>query len=185
MLSRVQFFATLWTVARQPPLSMEFPRQEYWSGLLLPSPGDLPHPGVKPTSPALAGRRIHYHWPGKPIKVPTAILNSRMPLWLHFWRYLQCDPHVSTCDFQPSRVTLSHTWSEAPFHIVILPAITVSLNLLLGQTHSRTLKARKPAGAITNPISSPARHSNTTSGKVLYLASRDLSHRLHSFSAHP
>ena len=43
-----------WTVACQP-LSVEFSRQEYWSGLSFPSPGDLPDPGIKPTSPALAG----------------------------------------------------------------------------------------------------------------------------------
>ena len=47
------FFATLWTVARQAPLSMGFPREEYWSGLPFPSPGDLPIPGIKPTSSAL------------------------------------------------------------------------------------------------------------------------------------
>ena len=50
---------TPWTVARQAPLSMEFSRQEYWSGLLFPSPGDLPDPGIEsvsPESPALAGR---------------------------------------------------------------------------------------------------------------------------------
>ena len=45
--------ATLWTVACQAPLSMGFSRQEYWSGLLFPSPGDLPHPGIEPWSPAL------------------------------------------------------------------------------------------------------------------------------------
>ena len=55
LLSYVQFFATPWTVARQPPLSMGFPRQEYRSGLSFPSPGDLPDPGMEPTSPALAG----------------------------------------------------------------------------------------------------------------------------------
>ena len=43
---------TLWTVAHQAPLSMGFPRQEYWSGLPFPSPGDLPDPGIKPGSPA-------------------------------------------------------------------------------------------------------------------------------------
>ena len=43
---------TPWTVAHQAPLSMEFSRQEYWSGLPFPSPGDLPDPGVKPRSPA-------------------------------------------------------------------------------------------------------------------------------------
>ena len=45
--------ATPWTVARQAPLSMGFSRQEYWSGLPFPSPGDLPDPGIKPRSPAL------------------------------------------------------------------------------------------------------------------------------------
>ena len=48
--SRVQFFVTPWTVARQAPLSMEFSRQEYWSGLPCPPPGDLPEPGIEPTS---------------------------------------------------------------------------------------------------------------------------------------
>ena len=43
---------TPWSVAHQASLSMGFPRQEYWSGLVFPSPGDLPHPGIKPTSPA-------------------------------------------------------------------------------------------------------------------------------------
>ena len=45
--------ATPWTVAYQAPLSMGFSRQEYWSGLLFPSPGDLPDPGIEPRSPAL------------------------------------------------------------------------------------------------------------------------------------
>ena len=45
-------FTTPWTTALQAPLSMEFPRQEYWSGLPFPSAGDLPDPGIKPRSPA-------------------------------------------------------------------------------------------------------------------------------------
>ena len=49
--SVVQLFLTPWTVARQAPLSMGFSRQEFWSGLLCPSPGDLPDPGIEPTSP--------------------------------------------------------------------------------------------------------------------------------------
>ena len=59
LLSRVQLFATLWTVARQAPLSMVFSRQEYWNGLPFPPPGDLLNPGIKPMStsyPALASR---------------------------------------------------------------------------------------------------------------------------------
>ena len=47
----VRFFATPWTVARQAPLSMGFSRQESWSGLPRPPPGDLPNPGIEPTSP--------------------------------------------------------------------------------------------------------------------------------------
>ena len=57
-ISRVQFFGTPWTVAHQAPLSMGFPRQEYWSGLPCPPPWDLPDPGAEPpslVSPALAG----------------------------------------------------------------------------------------------------------------------------------
>ena len=56
--SHVWLFGTLGTVARQAPLSMEFSRQEHWSGLPFPSPGDLPNPGIKPVSlmsPALVG----------------------------------------------------------------------------------------------------------------------------------
>ena len=59
VLSRVRLSATPWAVARQAPLSMGFSRQEYWSGLTFPSPGDLPNPGIAPVSlvsPALVGR---------------------------------------------------------------------------------------------------------------------------------
>ena len=49
-------FVTQWTVACQFPLSIELSRQEYWSGLPFPSPGNLPDPGVEPRSPVLAGR---------------------------------------------------------------------------------------------------------------------------------
>ena len=52
-LSHVRLFTTLWTVAYKAPQSMEFSRQEYWSGLTFPSPGDLPNPGIEPRSPAL------------------------------------------------------------------------------------------------------------------------------------
>ena len=58
-LNRVRLFTTPWTISLEAPLSMGFPRQEYWSGLPFPSPGDLPNPGIKPESPespALAGR---------------------------------------------------------------------------------------------------------------------------------
>ena len=67
--SRVRLFATAWSVARQALLSMGFIRQEYWSGLPCPPPGDLPNPGVEPespVSPALAGGLFTTEPPGKP-----------------------------------------------------------------------------------------------------------------------
>ena len=67
LLSYVRLIATPWTAAYQAPPSMGFSRQEYWSGLLFPSPGDLPDPGIEPVSPALAGRFFTTEPPGKPI----------------------------------------------------------------------------------------------------------------------
>ena len=69
MLRCVQYFATPWTAAEQAPLSMEFSRQEYWSGLPFPTRGDLPDPGMEltSTSPALqVDSLLLSHW-GKPV----------------------------------------------------------------------------------------------------------------------
>ena len=65
-LSRVRLFATPWTVTYQAPLSMGFSRQECWSGLPFPSPGDLPDPGIEPGSPALQADALPSEPPGKP-----------------------------------------------------------------------------------------------------------------------
>ena len=70
-LSRVQLFATSWTIAYQAPPSMGFSRQEYWSGLPFPSPGDLPNPGIKPGSPALQADALPSELPG------TAMLHGK------------------------------------------------------------------------------------------------------------
>ena len=56
-LSHFQLFVTPWTVVHQAPLYMEFSKQEYWSGLLFPTPGDLPNPGAEPVSLALESGR--------------------------------------------------------------------------------------------------------------------------------
>ena len=67
--SRTQLFATLWTVTYQAPLSIGFSKQEYWSGLPCPPPGDLCSPGIEPASlvsPALAGRFFTSELPGAP-----------------------------------------------------------------------------------------------------------------------
>ena len=66
LLSRVPLFAIQWTVAHQAPPSMGFSRQEeYWSGLLFPSPGNLPYPGIEPRSPALQADALTSEPPGK------------------------------------------------------------------------------------------------------------------------
>ena len=70
LLSCVHLFVILWTVIYQASLSMGLSRQEYWSGLPFPIPGDLPHPGIKPTSLvslALAGGFFTTEPPGKPL----------------------------------------------------------------------------------------------------------------------
>ena len=64
--SCVQLFVTLWTVAYQAPLSTESSRQEYWSGLPCPPPGDLLNPGIEPRSLALQVDSIQSEPPGKP-----------------------------------------------------------------------------------------------------------------------
>ena len=66
-VNHVWLFVTPWTVVRQTPLSMEFSRQEYWSGLPCPSPGDLPQPGMEPGSPALQADSLPSEPPGKPL----------------------------------------------------------------------------------------------------------------------
>ena len=78
-LSHVLLFVTPWTAAHQAPLSMRVSKQEYWSGLPFPPPGDLPDPGTEPLSPtcsALAGRFFTTELPGKPRKTGCWWLNS-------------------------------------------------------------------------------------------------------------
>ena len=65
-LSCVQIFVTPWTIGLQALLFMEFSRQEYWSGLPFPSPGDLPDPGIESMSPALQADSLPSEPPGKP-----------------------------------------------------------------------------------------------------------------------
>ena len=67
------FLWTPWTVAHQAPLSMEFSRQEYWSGLPCPSPGNLPYPGIEPRCPALQADSFPFQLPGKPISICRTI----------------------------------------------------------------------------------------------------------------
>ena len=78
--SHVWLFATLWTVAHQIPQSMGFSGQEYWSGLPCPPPGDLPDPGIEPTSPvSLLGRRILNHWTTREVPSSAFLIMRALP----------------------------------------------------------------------------------------------------------
>ena len=79
-LSRVRLFVTPWTIAHQAPPPMGFSRQEYWSGLPFPSPGDLPDPGIEPRSPALQADTLTSEPPGKPKAMPK---NAQTTAQLH------------------------------------------------------------------------------------------------------
>ena len=85
--SPVQLFVTLWTVALQAPLSVGFSSQEYWSGLPCPPPGDLPNPGIKPSSLALKADSLLSEPPGK-IFHSCSLLNwGSSFLVLVFWEF--------------------------------------------------------------------------------------------------
>ena len=85
LLSRVRLFATPWTTAYQAPPSMGFSRQECWSGLPFPSPGDLPDPGNEPGSPALQADALPSEPPGKPDTVLDAKTNL-LDIFLPFFK---------------------------------------------------------------------------------------------------
>ena len=98
-LSRVPLFVTSWTVAHQGPLFMKLSRQDYWSGLPLPTLGDLPHPWIKPMSPALAGGFLTISTPGKPKTIiwPSNPTTGHIPWENHgSKRHMYPDVHCST-----------------------------------------------------------------------------------------
>ena len=84
-------------LARQVPLSMGFPRQEYWTGLPFPSSEDLPDPGIKPESPALAGRFFTAEPPGKPIKKKKCTSHKIYHL-NHFYVSVSLSSFTSLCN---------------------------------------------------------------------------------------
>ena len=95
-LSRVRLFATSWMVAYQAPPTMGFSRQEYWSGVPFPSPGDLPNPGIKAGSPALQTRRF-------------TVWATREALFVTPWTIA----HQASPSMEFSR---HEYWSRLPFH---------------------------------------------------------------------
>ena len=94
MLNSVQLFATPWTTAHQAPLSIKVSRQEYWSGLLFPPPGDPPAPGIKPTSlasPALAGKFFTTEPPGKPDTMHNLVNLGYLSMRGDYFFSMKCD----------------------------------------------------------------------------------------------
>ena len=108
--SVVSDYVTLWTVAHQAPLSMEVSRQEYWSGLPFPSPGDLPDPGIKPASlmsPALAG--IFF----TTSTTREALSQKLSPCKSHLWHFLPVTLAFSpSCHKQNERQPMD--WEKMP-----------------------------------------------------------------------
>ena len=111
--SRVQIFVIPWTVARQAPPSMEFPGQEYWSGVPFPPPGHPPDPGIEPTSLALAGGLFTAGSPGKQQITWAAddyTLNSSESWFHHLYNRHKITAtfneiiHVKVCVIYPTNV---------------------------------------------------------------------------------
>ena len=94
LLSRVWLFATPWTVAHQAPPSMEFSRQEYWSGLPFPSPGDFPDPRIEPRSPALQTEKQANH-------------KRTNTTWFHLYEVSKCNSILKSRDITlPTKICL-------------------------------------------------------------------------------
>ena len=178
MPSCVLLFATPWTVTHQVPLSMGFPRQEYWSSLPFRFPGNLPDPGIKPGSPALAGRFFTTEPPGKLMHVCMCICVCAYLCHVCMWCALvgvgvrellrqsiedgQKTPFQCTADTRatplfsplPFPVLQPHAWPRASPHsasaTASLPAGPPSLSLPLLIPSILTYKHR---GAVSLPAS--------------------------------
>ena len=101
VLSHVWLLVSPWTVAHQGTLSVGFPRQEYWSGLPFPSPGDLSNSGIKPRSPALQTDSLPSEPPGKPFLQQRTSTSFFINLYLskHLFNLSHYLPHLSTNHF--------------------------------------------------------------------------------------
>ena len=113
----VWLFVTPWTEGHQAPLSMGFSRQEYWSGLPFPSPGDLPDPGTEPVSPALQADALLFEPPGKP-HIP---INLRIYVYACMLSRSSC---LTLCD--PMNFSLSGSSVHGILQARILEWVSIS-----------------------------------------------------------
>ena len=96
-------------MAHQVPLSMGFSRQEYWSGLPFPSPGDLPHPGIEPGSPALRVDYLPSEPPGKSVSILEPFVKYYLTIygWVYFWAcdYVPLSMYLFLCQYHKVLIT--------------------------------------------------------------------------------
>ena len=121
LLSRVRLFVTPWTVAHQAPPYKEFSRQEYWSGLPFPSPGDLPYPRIEPRSSALQADALPSEAPGSPTIIQKLLLiilgkqgvnqGARRVNWALKLYYI-CAKHLSSAIFMYIRYRVFHLHAQ-------------------------------------------------------------------------
>ena len=128
----IEEFAAPWTVAHQAPLSMEFSRQEYWTGLPFPSPGDLPDPGIEPRFSALQADSLPSEPPGKlpiwnkhfkieewhPKTSLPKIVAEKLFLRLDNWGLAEMAPHIQFL-WESSTVTNSRFYLKSSLIIIL------------------------------------------------------------------
>ena len=127
-LSGVRLFATLWTVAYQAVWSMGFSRQEYWSGLPFPSPGDLPNPGIEPGSPALQTDTLPSEPPG--LLTTTTAAKIIKTDYTKYWQEsvcLQC--RRPGFNFRVGKIPWRRKWQSTP---ALLPGKSHGQRSLIG-----------------------------------------------------
>ena len=116
-------FTTSWNVAHQAPLSMGFPRQEYWSRLPFPPPGNPPNPGIEPVSPALAGSFFTTVPPGKSQPTEASLIfQSPGNMLLPYPSTHAASPLPGTPTLVPSAVGIILKWLVAPFSVFLQPS---------------------------------------------------------------
>ena len=121
VLSCVLLFVTSCTVAHQAPLSMWFSRQEYWSGLPCPPPGDLPNSGIEPRSPALQADSLLSDPPGKPKNIGVgslSLLQEIFPTWESNWGLLHYRQILYQLSYQGSPHSTIWSSNSTPRYIL-------------------------------------------------------------------
>ena len=122
--------ATSWTVAHQVPLSKGFPRQEFWSGLPLPPPGDLPNPVIEPGFPALQADSLPTELEGSPQLTNYWVLNFTVCVYIYVYTYTHyimciiyctyiCWMCVYIYNFQVFYYTYMHTYNFSSFYLFL------------------------------------------------------------------